>query len=107
MIPSSTSLLAVTGDADKRASHYRPARKHNSKNSPRDYRAVQPVHHPSIMNRAQLRAYLGKPESTIKRYMREGMPYRKVDSDHPEFYKKDIDEWIEKRFQQIEMEVVQ
>jgi predicted DNA-binding transcriptional regulator AlpA len=68
---------------------------------------VQPVHHPSIMNRAQLRAYLGKPESTIKRYMREGMPYRKDGTDHPEFYKKDIDAWIEKRFQQIEMEVVQ
>ncbi len=68
---------------------------------------VQPVHHPSIMNRAQLRAYLGKPESTIKRYMREGMPYRKEENDHPEFYKKDIDAWIEKRFQQIEMEVVQ
>jgi hypothetical protein len=68
---------------------------------------VRPVHHPSIMNRKQLCAYLDKPLSTIKRYMREGMPYRKEDRDHPEFYKKDIDAWIEKRFQQIEMEVVQ
>jgi hypothetical protein len=70
-------------------------------------RAVHPVHHPSIMNRKQLCAYLDKPLSTIKRYMREGMPYRKEGDDHPEFYKKDIDAWIEKRFQQIEMEVVQ
>lgn len=54
---------------------------------------------PALMNKAQVADYLGKPVSTINRYMREGMPFRKVDNGYPEFYKDDIDRWLLERFQ--------
>ncbi len=68
---------------------------------------LKPERVPPVMTKKQVAAYLDKPISAIDRYMAQGMPYRKEGNDYPEFYKKDIDEWIEKRFQQIEMEVIQ
>ena len=63
---------------------------------------------PLIMNKAQLCAYLDKPLSTINRWMKEGLPYRKEGKDYPEFYKPHVDEWLERRFSKaVESEVVQ
>lgn len=62
---------------------------------------------PPVMNKKQLAKYVDKPISTINRWMKEGLPYRKEGKDYPEFYKKDVDAWIDARFGQIETEVVQ
>lgn len=59
-------------------------------------RAAKPP--PPIMTKAQVADYLGKSISTVNRYMKEGLPFRKVENDYPEFYKKDIDRWLEERF---------
>lgn len=54
---------------------------------------------PPLMDKAQVADYLGKTPATINRYMREGMPFRKIDGGYPEFYKVDIDRWLRERFQ--------
>ena len=55
---------------------------------------------PPLLTKAQVADYLGKSVPTIDRYMREGMPFRKVDGGHPEFYKPDIDRWLNERFRE-------
>jgi phage terminase Nu1 subunit (DNA packaging protein) len=64
-------------------------------------------HFPSIMTKKQVADYLGKPTSTINRWMREGMPFRKEGNDYPEFYRPHVDKWLEERFggiQEIQIE---
>ena len=56
---------------------------------------------PPLLTKAQVADYLGKSVPTIDRYMREGLPYRKIDGGHPEFYKPDIDRWLNERFQTV------
>lgn len=56
---------------------------------------------PPIMTKAQVADYLGKSVPTVDRYMREGLPYRKEGKDHPEFYKKQVDRWLDERAQTI------
>lgn len=58
---------------------------------------IQPVHFPSLMTKKQVAKYLDKSTATIDRYMREGMPFTKYGNDHPEFYKSEIDKWVERR----------
>lgn len=68
---------------------------------------IKPDRVPPIMNKKQVAAYVDKPISTIERWMREGLPYRKEGKDYPEFYKPHIDKWISERFAHLETEVVQ
>ena len=71
-------------------------------------KAVQRKHVPSVMTKAQLCEYVDKPRSTIEKWMREGLPYRKEGKDYPEFYKPQVDKWLEQRFSNVqESEVVQ
>jgi excisionase family DNA binding protein len=56
---------------------------------------------PPILTKAQAAEYLGKTVPTIDRYMREGIPFRKIDGGHPEFLKSDIDRWLSERFQKV------
>jgi predicted DNA-binding transcriptional regulator AlpA len=56
---------------------------------------------PPIMNKAQAADYLGKSVATINRYMREGMPFRKDGTGYPEFYRTELDRWINERIQTI------
>lgn len=58
-------------------------------------------HFPLIMTKKQVADYLGKPVSTINRWMREDLPYRKEGNEYPEFYKPDIDKWAYERFQKV------
>jgi predicted DNA-binding transcriptional regulator AlpA len=53
------------------------------------------------MNKAQVAEYLDKSTATIDRYMREGMPYRKIDGGYPEFYKSEIDRWVNERSKEV------
>jgi predicted DNA-binding transcriptional regulator AlpA len=55
---------------------------------------------PPLMNKAQVAEYLGKSTATIDRYMREGMPFRKIHGGYPEFYRPDIDAWLNERFRE-------
>lgn len=55
-----------------------------------------------ILTKAQVAAYLDKSIPTINRYMKEGMPFRKVDGGYPEFYKSQIDRWIDERSQEVQ-----
>ena len=57
---------------------------------------------PPLMDKAQVAEYLGKTTATINRYMREGMPFRKIDGGYPEFYKFDIDRWLRERSKEIQ-----
>lgn len=59
--------------------------------------ALQRDRVPPILTKAQVAEYLGKSIATINRYMREDMPFRKDGNGYPEFYKADIDRWIEWR----------
>jgi hypothetical protein len=68
---------------------------------------IKPDRVPPIMSKKQVAAYLDKPISTIDRWMREGLPFRKEGKDYPEFYKPHVDKWISERFGAIESEVVQ
>lgn len=52
---------------------------------------------PPIMTKAQVAAYLGKTPAVINRYMRDGMPFRKDGTGYPEFYKSEIDRWVDRR----------
>jgi predicted DNA-binding transcriptional regulator AlpA len=54
-----------------------------------------------LMNKAQVAEYLDKSTATIDRYMREGMPYRKIDGGYPEFYKSEIDRWVNERSKEV------
>lgn len=63
---------------------------------------LKPNHVPPILSKAQVAEYLGKTTATIDRYMREGIPFRKIDGGHPEFYKSDIDNWLRERFQTVQ-----
>lgn len=58
-------------------------------------------HTPPLMTKAQVAAYLDKSTATINRYMREGMPFRKIDGGHPEFYRSEVDRWLNERVQEI------
>ena len=53
-----------------------------------------------ILTKAQVAAYLDKSIPTINRYMKEGMPYRKVDGGYPEFSKSQVDRWVDERFKE-------
>lgn len=55
-------------------------------------------YHPPLMNKAQVAAYLRKPKSAVNKYMKEGMPFHKDGKDYPEFYRAEIDRWLEERF---------
>jgi predicted DNA-binding transcriptional regulator AlpA len=57
-------------------------------------------HTPPILTKKQVADYLGKSVPTIDRYMREGLPFRKVDGGYPEFYKESIDRWVRHRANQ-------
>jgi len=50
-------------------------------------------HTPPILTKKQVADYLGKSIPTIDRYMREGLPFRKIDGGYPEFYKESVDKW--------------
>ena len=50
------------------------------------------------MTKKQLCAYVDKPLSVINRWMTQGLPYRKEGKDYPEFYKPQVDKWLEDRF---------
>jgi excisionase family DNA binding protein len=65
-------------------------------------RASRPI--PPLLTKAQVADYLGKSVPTIDRYMREGLPFRKVDGGHPEFYKTEIDRWLNERVQEVRRE---
>lgn len=56
---------------------------------------------PPILTKAQAADYLGKSVATINRYMREGLPFRKDGTGYPEFYKSELDRWINERIQTI------
>lgn len=56
---------------------------------------------PPILTKKQVAEYLGKSVPTIDRYMREGLPFRKIDGGYPEFYKSLVDEWINERVQKV------
>ena len=58
-------------------------------------------HTPPILTKKQVAEYLGKSVPTIDRYMREGLPFRKIDGGYPEFYKPQVDGWMNERFQKV------
>ncbi len=62
---------------------------------------VKPIHFSSHMTKQQVADYLGKPVSTINRWMLDGMPYKKEGNERPEFYKPQIDRWLDERFQKV------
>jgi hypothetical protein len=68
---------------------------------------ITPQHFPVIMTKKQVAEYLGRPVSTINRWMLEGMPFKKEGNEHPEFYRPDVDKWIAARFETVQSEVVQ
>lgn len=67
--------------------------------------AKRPVSY--VMTKKQLAVYLDQPISTINRWMKQGLPFYKVDeTSYPEFYKPQVDKWLEDRFSQIENPVL-
>jgi predicted DNA-binding transcriptional regulator AlpA len=63
---------------------------------------IEKKHVSPLMTKAQVAKYLDKSVATINRYMREGLPYRKIDDGYPEFYKSEIDRWVNERSEKVQ-----
>lgn len=50
---------------------------------------------PAIMTKVELSSYIHKSIPTINRLMKKGLPFEKLDNEHPRFYKSAIDRWLQ------------
>lgn len=60
---------------------------------------------PLVMSKQQLADHLDKPISTINRWMTQGLPYRKEGNEYPEFYRPQVERWLEERFSDAPIEL--
>lgn len=59
----------------------------------------RPQEIPKRMSKAQLAKYWNRSIATIDRYMKLGMPYRKIGNGYPEFILEDVEEWYNQHSQ--------
>lgn len=55
---------------------------------------------PLVMTKKQLAEFVVKPISTIDRWMKQGMPFRKEGDEYPEFYRPAVEAWLYERHSQ-------